>query len=257
MRLAQLARQLGITQSDITSALTKHGFEEKTHGNSKLEHEEIDVLYKLFNYQQEINEQKESDTSPEANTDASWEKALTSIDSKEEPKANDRSDEIDKDERKDEENNQENSKPTEIIRAKKVKLEGIKVVGKIDLPEPKEKETKEEKSVAEKPQRDRSRKSNFKKGSKNRGRRKLSYEEKLKKEAKRIEREKEARKKKIKDKKKKHYFENVQPKSKPVKSKKKAKKKHIVRTFQKKEKPQYKNPIRKFWAWLNGEYDRF
>lgn len=252
MRLAQLARQLGITQSDITSALAKHGFEEKTHGNSKLEPEEIEALYKHFNYQAETKEQKEPDTSPEVNTTNTSESTSPSIDSEEEPKPNDRLEES-----KEIEIDREISEPTEIIRAKKVKLEGIKVVGKIDLPEPKEKETKEEKPVDERPQRVRSRKSNYKKDNKNRGRRKLSYEEKLKKEAKRIEREKEARKRKIKDKKKKHYFEQVQPKSKPVKAKKKTKKKHTVNTFQKKDKPQYKNPIRKFWAWLNGEYDRY
>jgi len=66
----------------------------------------------------------------------------------------------------------------------------------------------------------------------------------------------EAEQKNLKEKKKRHYLKNVQVQSRPV-NKKKSKK--GIEREQKilKERPVYNNPIRKFIAWLNCEYDQY
>lgn len=159
----------------------------------------------------------------------------------------------------------ENLDEIELIRAKKVKLEGIKVIGKIDLPEKVKKEiaeSQEDKGEIEKPEKPRrnlnSGNRNFdrnrKKNTRGRNREPLSYDERLKKE----EREKlQERRKLVKEekrRKKKYYQKNLQAKNTPkVKKKKKSQ-----GEYQSQEKVHvHKNPIRRLWAWLNGKYDRY
>ena len=154
-----------------------------------------------------------------------------------------------------------------MIKVRKVKLEGIKVVGKIDLPEKPVKETLDdsndsEEIIAEKPVKEsRAAKESFdrKRTKKSRGtkQKQLSYEERQKlqeREKFRARRKKEYEEKKRK---KKFYEENLQPKL-NLTPKKNKKKQNTVSTHKSKKKvAPHKNPIRRLWAWLNGEYDKF
>ena len=256
MRLAQLARKIGITQGEIVETLSNKGFKIEENGNTKLSQQELDLIFDHYNLdvQNDTSEKElatediEEDTS-EAESEVIIEET-EHVEDLPEPQTEDvvASQEYISVEAEDKTELQQPE--PEVIRAKKVKLEGIKVVGKIDLPEPVEpKQTEEsvkEKTKDIKPKRRRN--------ERRKQRKKLSYSEKVKKEEQKAEREKKKKKRLIKEKKKKHYFEKVQPKV-AAKPKKKASKKKFTSTAPKKVKPHYKNPIRKFWAWLNGEYD--
>lgn len=257
MRLAQLARKIGITQGEIVEVLTKSGFHTQENGNTKLGQEEIDYLYAHYKIDTNTDSDSEDNLEIEGDSTSTEEEEVleqtADIEEIPDPLQKDDMEVSAEDATTDEEEPsallEQESEP-EIIRAKKVKLEGIKVVGKIDLPElvePKEveKPVKEEKKEARPAKRHKERR---------KGRKKPSYSEKVKKEEQRAERERKKTKQLIKEKKKRHYFEKVQPKV-AATPKKKTSKKKFANTAPKKVKPQYKNPIRKFWAWLNGEYD--
>lgn len=150
----------------------------------------------------------------------------------------------------------------EVIKPAKVKLQGLTVKGKIDLPEPKvETETPEEPKKEEKkvynpdeiitttgPRRDRKRKPKSYKGKKfnkdynpvEAARKKKEWEEKKRKE------KEERRKKKAKEL---HYKKVVKPVAAAPATKKKPKK---VKT--KKKQPQQQpagNMLQRFWRWMN------
>lgn len=149
----------------------------------------------------------------------------------------------------------------EHIKVKKVTLEGIKVVGKIELPEkPKKKIVEnEEAETPEKPRKNiKSGNRNFdrnrKKNTRGRNRAPLSYEERLKREEQDKLRERRKKGKEEKRRKKLYYKKNLQPKTISTPKKKK-------KTEGEKQSPSKvqasKNPIRRLWAWLNGEYDQY
>jgi len=159
----------------------------------------------------------------------------------------------------------ENLGEIELIKAKKVKLDGIKVVGKIELPEkpkkeiaePKE-ETTESKTI-EKPKKqqksiNRSFDRNRKKSPRGRSRSPLSYEEKLKKEEQEKRRKRRQIDKAEKKRKKKYYEKNLKPKTLSTPRKKKQQSADAVSN---KKIVVHKNPLKRLWFWLNGDYDRF
>ena len=265
MRLAQLARKIGKTQNEIVEVLKDKGHDVNENGNSKLSDEAIMVIHDHFGIVEVEAEPEAEDTEDDVVVvnEESNESLVDNTDRKHEP-----TDEIE--ERSDVENdnielppanneveNETHSEETkeaerEIIRAKKVKLDGIKVLGKIELPEPKEKEASE---TNETKNEERTSKKAARKSKRHiKGRKKISFTEKVKREEEKAAREKKKKEKRIKEKKKQHYFKNVQPKVAP-KPKKKTATKKVRSTTPKRVKLQYKNPIRKFWAWLNGEYD--
>ena len=143
-----------------------------------------------------------------------------------------------------------------LIKAPKKELEGLKVVGKIDLPEPKPKSEEKEK---EKSPRDGSRG----KKSRNSKRNELSAEEKEKRRlrAKRKKEEYEARQKKkrqqeeaekLKARKKAHYEQKLKKKQAAarakVKESKEQEKPELIPVAQKPAKP--KSSLGRFWAWF-------
>ena len=157
----------------------------------------------------------------------------------------------------------------EVIRMPKIKLEGVKVVGKIDLPDPVKKDNTEDRSIKQQKDKEdipamgidgkykKTRKRSPGKKFKHRNSRKeLSYEEKLKREERKKVREQQKAKKLKKEQKKKHYLKNVQSNIESTSRKKKNRKSENLELEAIKPRPEYKNPIRKFWGWLNGEYDR-
>ncbi|MEO9964266.1 MAG: hypothetical protein ABJF11_00665 [Reichenbachiella sp.] len=150
----------------------------------------------------------------------------------------------------------------EVIKPPKVVLPGLKVKGKIELPEPKapsdtSEEPKEEVKKPHNPdeiitttgpRRDRKRKPKNYKGKKyekdynpvEAARRKKEWEEK-----KRLEQE-EKRKKKAKEK---HYKKIATPLAKPVSQKKKPKKAAVKK--KQKEEQKSGNMMQRFWRWMN------
>lgn len=154
----------------------------------------------------------------------------------------------------------------ELIKAKKVKLEGIKVVGKIELPEKPKKETLTEDEADSKTvddheepksrQRNKQRKHQGKAAQKaKRSGLTISYEEKLRREEKMKRRELKLKMKEEKARKRAHYLQSVQSKATPSTPRKKQKKVQEELSRQN-QAVIYKNPIRRLWAWLNGKYDK-
>lgn len=160
----------------------------------------------------------------------------------------------------------------EVIRIPKIKLEGIKVVGKIDLPEQAPKKNKEIKKITEnntdtKEKRDpgnirkmsgRNRShTNLKKSESGKKYRELSYEEKLKREEYRKNNERSRQKKLKKEQKKQYYLKHVQSKYvQSENSKNKIKNGVGPMAESRRNIPAYRNPFKRFWAWLNGAYDK-
>ncbi len=162
----------------------------------------------------------------------------------------------------------ENSDEIELIKAKKVKLEGIKVVGKIELHEKpsktveETKETEEKSSIKRKEERPNkisksdNRKIDKRKKTVHRKKIKtLSYEERIKNEEREKLKLRRRRENKEKERKKKYYLKNIQPKT----SQKPKSKKNKTSTIQVQTEKvlAHKNPFQKLWAWLNGKYDRY
>lgn len=150
----------------------------------------------------------------------------------------------------------------ELIKAKKIKLEGIKVVGKIELPEKKEKSPKdaleleenEQAKTAEVKPPPRKRKPNKKKRQKHG---ELSYEERVKEEAREKLKLKRRRENEARRRKKKYYETEVKPKYVPKQPSRKKRKKHIEADTYQAPVVVHKNPLKRLWAWLNGKYDRY
>jgi len=156
-----------------------------------------------------------------------------------------------------------------LIKAKKVTLEGIKVVGKIDLPEKQKKEAVKEANEdelevlkkASPKENSKTQNRNFnrdrKKNRKGKSHQPLSYEEKLKEEEREKLKKRRRRENAEKRRKKKYYQENIEPKI-TLKSKKKKNRSTNTNQATSKEKVvAHKNPLKRFWAWLNGQYDKY
>lgn len=161
------------------------------------------------------------------------------------------------------------SEDIELIKAKKVKLEGIKVIGKIDIPEkvkkvhtsdeesktnPAENELKSETAIREDKQKKKFNTQKRLKADKNR--KSLTYEERLKLEEREKLRLQKQKARKEKERKKKYYLKNIQPKVavQPAKKKKKVFDESHVSSPKVEV---HKNPLRRFWDWLNGVYDKY
>src|SRR5690349_19588087 len=107
MRIGQLARQLGISPSDISGFLATQNIETETGANARLDEEVVAKVLQHFAPEKKVEEiVQEEEPAPV----------------KEEPLKTDE------------------ALPVEVIRVTKVELQGLKVVGKIDLPQPKKKE---------------------------------------------------------------------------------------------------------------------
>ena len=258
MRLFQLARKLNVKQESIVAVLAENGIEIENKSNTKLEEDHVEMVMEHFTpadptSNEEDTVQESVDEEPtiieenkvevsEEEPTVPIERALPQDDDESEP--------------------HEEDSETEVIRVKKIKLSGPKVVGKIELPEPKPKPDQPEKDE----QTEKKEKSRYQQRDRRRGKRPSRRRESLEQKRKREEREK-ARLKKEQEKLKKqkrteYYKKNVQ--ATPEERKPKFKKKKTVNKAQIIETPAqhrkvetHKNPLKRFWAWLNGEYDRY
>jgi hypothetical protein len=267
MRLSQLARKLEISPSDLINFFEKSKIGKYNSHNNKIE--EKDLLLALNHFRPQENEVETSEqTSHELvsfqdNQDEKKKEVVNPA-----PALNSTLPENDS---VDSESSKYPEEEIEVISMPKIKLEGVKVVGKIDLPEP-VKKLKDESNIQS---------TNQNKGSENvpptgirdenrevrkrlskqkikhkNSRRELSYEEKLKREERQKIQEQQRTKKLKKEQKKQHYIKNIQSNINPTKRKKKNRNIDDQEIEPIMARPHYKNPIKKFWAWLNGKYDR-
>jgi hypothetical protein len=154
----------------------------------------------------------------------------------------------------------------EHIKAKKVKLEGFKVVGKIELPQKPvkapvtEEETSatEELKKAEPGRSPRKQRTDFQKHDRRpkHDRQPLTYEERLKREERIRDLEIQKKLQVDKERKVRYYEKHIAPKA-PIKALKK--KTQIAGSAQtaKPSKVVYTNPLQRFWAWINGKHDKY
>jgi len=152
------------------------------------------------------------------------------------------------------------------IKAKKVKLEGFKVVGKIELPQKpvktqvaEETNTTSEETETPVPERPaKKQRSDYKKYDRHpkHDRKPLSYEERLKREEQAKKREIQQKLEEDKARKQRYYEKNIAPKA-PVKSSKKKAQKANAPLISKQPKVVSSNPFQRFWAWINGQYDKY
>ncbi len=265
MRLSQLARKLEISPTELILFFEKNRIERYDSHNNKIK--ESDVRLALNHFSPEEMKAEIETQVIQAN-----ESAVDILQTKEkEINALDRSvsNKPEKD-TTDPESPFEKEEEIEVISMPKIKLEGVKVVGKIDLPEPIKKVKDENNSGVEEQNNLSDKTSNggqrneYQKTSKRSFRQKnrkkynskeLSYEEKLKREERKRIRELQRAKKLKKEQKKLHYIKNVQSNVSSTRKKKKNRKIEQSELERIKVRPLYKNPVRKFWAWLNGEYD--
>ncbi|MEO7990704.1 MAG: hypothetical protein ABI663_14245 [Chryseolinea sp.] len=132
MRLGQLARKISIRQSDMVDLLAKSGISIANESNARLEDEHVHVILQHFAPSFLAEKIEEIDVIlPEATEES---KIITTVNTIEEepvenviPKIKTIATE-------------EQEEKVEVIKAPKVDLPGLKVIGKIDLPEPKKKE---------------------------------------------------------------------------------------------------------------------
>lgn len=255
MRLSQLARQVSKTSKELIVFLHSRGIKSYTSSNAKIDPDHVRLIQNHFG--------PESISSPEDTISAGKK------DREFDPSLHDEQPlkpEISQKKTSKQAINLPEPEETEIIRAPKIKLQGVKVVGKIELPEKpvkvtESKPTKEEnlenptlKTGLERP----GKSTHFNKHKTSRypkNKQSSSYLEKQKKEELRREKEKKERLRKEKEKKRIHYQKNVQSKIQPGRLKKKQEIKNSEKQNHNKPAPVNKNPIKRFWAWLNGAYD--
>jgi hypothetical protein len=275
MRLGQLARKAEKKPVELIQILQEQGINDYTHANSKMseEHEEWVISYlglKTEVEQEEISIEINKDIESSLESEQTPIKNDLSVTDLPLETENDKTSEIKVEKLADEElNGNENGgeeiessteEEIEVIKAPKIELPGLKVVGKIDLPEPKKKEvvSMESENSADKtaskkqPRRhDKNRKSNRRKNpdynpvaAQRERQRKYDEREALKKHE------------QLKKKKKQHYQEKVaDQKAAPSKKKKNVKPASytqvVAETSQTSNKAKKPNAIVRLWRWLN------
>ncbi len=252
MRLFQLAREVSKTSKEIIDFLHSQGINRYSGSNSKMDDEHVQMILHQFKPESFSSYEKNDPVYLEDRAREPEEQG-TEVSAKLEPQSEKKSDQG---------NIQPGSEEAEVIRAPKIKLQGVKVVGKIELPEKplRKRETKPDEGSLEmdsKP--DHTKRKSKKSSALQKSNRSLSFLEKQKREERKREKQKKDRLKKEREKKRIHYQKNVQFKILPAQPKKK------LRSSEKREEslshrnitPTYKNPIKRFWAWLNGAFDQY
>lgn len=148
MRLGQLARKLSLRPAQIIEFLAQSNIQIEDNSNSRIEDSHVEMVVKFFapdmlNQVVEVEEIEESEEVVEISVPV----IEPEIESVAEPVVAEVTEE-----------SQPSSEP-EVIRVPKIELSGLKVLGKIDLPEPKKKEVVSEEGenpdASEKPERKR------------------------------------------------------------------------------------------------------
>lgn len=287
MRIGQLARKLEISPSQIIDYLEELGIEADKGVNTKLGEAGVDSVMKKFGKMPESVESEEVSDVPAEESIDTEEEPVEVMEEESEPEiepVQEEEPEIETGQKEEKEEGKEEEE-IEVIRPEKIKLQGLKVMGKIDLPEPKpkeepkkepaeetEKEIKAEEAKEEvdsKPKEDdsiiteaqiradirkhRQQKKRQPRKIVHRKKRQLTYEEKLEKEKRLAEKKKVDLEKQKKAQKRKSYEEKMKTVQ-PVQPKKAKKKKAEVEVQQNTVKPKTEQPKTvwgKFMRWLN------
>lgn len=276
MRLRQLARKLEVNPNRLLEILSENGHKIENDPNFKLTEEQEQLINSRITPKKvdsiEVSEDVQNEVELEKATPSPKKKTLPKKIELKEPKTKKvEAPKIYSLEKEIE----EKTKDIELIKAPKLKLDGLKVVGKIDLPAPKQKPVKEEKEEGEKiTDVPKVRRNNAPTDRKRQSERKPQPNS-LELERRRVEREakqkREAEEKHLKALKEKHYKETVLAKQKANAAKKKKKAaeplvskvaieapRMIKPKTQKAQKVvKKKTVLGRFWAWLNGAYDNY
>lgn len=281
MRLAQVARKLSITTEDIVDFLEIRGINIEKDSNTKLGEDAVKLLYKHFEIEeheeilQEPKDEQVTDSisnveAPKEEEEATHEKGSqdtvdgqkAGFEDEEEPEQVEEEEQSPseiKEEKKKSfktvgellEQQEDDSDSELVIKAPKMELKGLNVVGKIDLPEPKSKAEPEQKEeVKEKPKKSYAKRKHQKKPRRNQ-KPELSPAEIRKRKEQREARKRERIEKEKKKKREQFYKEKIlkpkqlEQKSKPKKRKKEQQEINVI------QKPQPKTLLGKFWRWLN------
>jgi hypothetical protein len=257
MRIGQLARRLGITPSDILGFLANNNnnsIEAESGTNSRLSEDSVIRVVKHF-APEKLSEILQPAEEPAPAPEAAPEEQPVAADEQpvaEEPVATEEASEASVPEA-----------PVEVIRVAKVELQGLKVVGKIDLPQPRKKaeedhpkegqsneqQSKEEPPNAEQPPvPQRPPRREFQKRTDRREQREWRnpMEQKRLQESREAERKKQEHAERMKEKRTNHYYNKV--KSVPTKAVRKVEEQTVVEELDTKEPP--KTIIGKFLRWL-------
>ncbi|MEM7552445.1 MAG: hypothetical protein AAF363_22370 [Bacteroidota bacterium] len=225
--------------------LTAQGNElEENHENEKIEHSEIEQKVQI-----------DQVIIPEIKDEALEEKVELTV-----------SQILEQEDQSSESDFDEQNESNVIIKPEKVSLPGLKVLGKIDIPEPKPKQEKMEETSEDEQSKDKRKPRGNRSSNRNdkRQAKEVDFETKRKREEKKYERQKKALEKKKKEQKRRFYEEQV--KSKLVSTPKKVTKVKNQEKIEPAEKPilkpksvykavkqpeKAKNVFQKFWKWLN------
>lgn len=258
MRLGQTSRTLNIASHKIVELISEQFREIKDHPNVKLTDEEFDFVQNYFAPKEEkealIEVVSSIETIPEEETASTGDvEAVHEFIEDLRPKKIRLEDEF-------------NEQKEGLVRfkAEKVALEGLTVLGKIELPEPKPKEIKEEAETEERPVKKKfERRSDRKRSSRRNGKNSLTPAEERAKAERIAYRKKVEDEKRQKALKKKHYEQNVKAKihaQKPKKKKKSFEVKAENLSAQSKQTPKKDihkaTGLKRLWLWLNGAYDK-
>jgi hypothetical protein len=274
MRLRQLARKLEVSPNRLLEILSENGHTIENDPNFKLTEEQeqlinsriapkkVEVIEVVEEAQKEVELEEEAPTPKKKTVPKKIELKEPNVKKAEAPKIYSLEKEI-----------EEKTKDIELIKAPKLKLDGLKVLGKIDLPTPKQKAVKEEKEAEDKvTDTPKARRTNTTTDRKRQPERKPRPNS-LELERRRIEREakqkREAEEKHLKALKEKHYKETVLAKQKANAAKKNKKAAQPLTPKAVIDEPKVNKPkaqkaqklvkkksaLGRFWAWLNGAYD--
>lgn len=285
MRLGQLARHLESTTTEIVQFLDEQGIEKNDHPNVKLSDEEEKLVISHFRPELLVVEEEpsieiesveleekeeilealpEDEAKPEEGVVAEQEEEINEVPAVELPTPVETEPSyvsVTAAELNPEDENTPVNTNFDLIKAPKVELPGLKVVGKIDLPEPKLKEESESEEVDEDEEKTEEVTDEPKVITHHRknARRKLTDEERearrlknKREKEKRIARQEARRKqqeeRKLKEQKAEHYKQKI---SKPVPVNKPKKKKSGKAAQPVDTRPKPKTILGKFWRWLN------
>lgn len=262
MRLGQLSRQLEVSSDQIVKLLSAEFREVNNHPNIKLTEDELEFVMNHFKPVVE-----EVTTASEAEDDVLADVApeIESAPEETPESAPEFVEELRPQVITLEEEFNSQKEDLESFKAEKPNLEGLKVVGKIELPDPviKEQKPKEEAEDKDSDSRNSRRRERQRRSNRNGVNRATAERQKAERLAKKEKYEREQRQKELK---KKHYEETVKAKLTNQTPKKKKKKAFVESQgpspSPNQQKSQHKaakkaGPLKRFWLWLNGAYDRF
>jgi hypothetical protein len=132
MRLGQLARKINISPSDIESLLMDAQLNAESGINTRLTGEQVQLVLQHFAPKLMDTELEEIIESPDEDIQPTGHTPIDSVSAE-------------KDSMSDVKESSSDSVLPELIKAPKIELQGLKVLGKIDLPEPKKKPEPEQK----------------------------------------------------------------------------------------------------------------